>query len=320
MDASESHQYPLKIEKNESVWYTGLVLFVLIMALATLGNLMVLTATWMERSLRASENYFVASLAVADLLVGCLDTPFILYRHVSFPSVPSISVCRFNVYIDILLEAASINTLTAISIDRYLKISKPLWYRSAMKTSKSMVVIVVIWLFSAAYVTLAMLPPKKSPGIYVALTGCHHDNTGFFVFSAIFAFILPTFIMLIVYICILLVAHRRRKVGFPMQANKIIGTRSRLNCFYQDLKNIRVMAIVMGAFVLCWGPFFILQLLLIFNSQTIQNFLNKNGMVFVLLMRTFPLLNSVCNPIIYAFLHPKYREAFKRLPRKMLCA
>ena len=38
-----------------------------------------------------------------------------------------------------------------------------------------------------------------------------------------------------------------------------------------------------------------------------------------LLIVTLPYFNSLCNPVIYAFLDQTYREAFKRLFRRMMC-
>ena len=78
--------------------------------------------------------------------------------------------------------------------------------------------------------------------------------------------------------------------------------------FYQDLKNIRMMAIVIGAFVLCWGPFFILKFIEIHNDKC---FFLLNGFFHeisrYLIVFILPPLNSVCNPMIYTCFDSKYR-------------
>ncbi|XP_028399979.1 alpha-2Db adrenergic receptor-like [Dendronephthya gigantea] len=80
-------------------------------------------------------------------------------------------------WINIFAESASIHTLTWISCDRYLKISKPLRYNVIMTTKKSKIVITIIWIISTAYATYGSL-------IKTFYNEISHDLT---------AFILPPF-------------------------------------------------------------------------------------------------------------------------------
>ena len=54
------------------------ILVILISILITTGNTLVLLATWRDRSLHQPNKYFVACLAVADLLVGNFIGPAIV--------------------------------------------------------------------------------------------------------------------------------------------------------------------------------------------------------------------------------------------------
>ena len=313
---NESNQTFPKQEKN-SFWFTKVVLIILIMILATLGNLMVLVVTWMERSLHQPNKYFVACLASADLLIGVLFCPLLLYEFIHDGGISSIHVCRFFIAINIFAEAASINTLILISFDRYLKISKPLRYKSIMTTSKSLVMISIIWFISAAYVIFGMFSYNGSRGIYISSCGCLNDNSVFFTFCAVFAFFLPTIVIIIIYVRILVIAHRRRKRSRKGQLPQTNQVESQLATFYQDLKNIRLMAMVVGAFILCWGPFFIVKMFHMYNSGLLD-FVFRSTVVTVLEEKILPIINSVCNPIIYACFDEKYREAFKRMFRRIM--
>ena len=105
------------------------IIIIFVAILTILGNTLVLLAIWKERSLHEPNKYFTACLAVADLLVGILVAPLRLYQlHLDFETARDMPVhlCRFLKWIDIFALTASIYSLTFISFERYLKISKPL--------------------------------------------------------------------------------------------------------------------------------------------------------------------------------------------------
>lgn len=62
--------------------YSALILIV-IPILSVFGNILVILSVWRERSLQSATNYFIVSLAVADLLVSAAVMPFAVYVQVS---------------------------------------------------------------------------------------------------------------------------------------------------------------------------------------------------------------------------------------------
>ena len=58
------------------------VVVVFIMATIIIGNLLVIVAIFSEYTLQCVQNWFVASLAVADLMLGILVMPFSLSQEV----------------------------------------------------------------------------------------------------------------------------------------------------------------------------------------------------------------------------------------------
>ena len=304
----------------------------IILAIFTIfGNTLVLVATWGERSLHQPNKYFIACLAVADLLTGAIVAPLKVYRRsldVESRRTMSIDLCRFMVWIDTFAFAASIYTLTFISFDRYLKIRKPLQYRSRMTTSKSLKIIFIIWLISTAFATYAATPHSGSWGIlYTATFSCPYNISkakGFYTFLAVSAFFLPTTVILIMYALIFVVVIKRQKMLRNGDLGQTLNDRNQRSAFRQNLKTIRMLLVVLGVFILCWGPYFIYVLLWYYSpsiidwdrywrSSSYRRQINTIGLVITRL----PYFNSLCNPIIYASLDQTYREAFKNLFQRM---
>ena len=77
----------------------------------------------------------------------------------------------------------------------------------------------------------------------------------------------------------------------------------------RERKAAKTLAIVTGAFIACWLPFFIMALVMpIFKDQEFNHILVS----FLLWLGYF---NSTLNPIIYTIFSPEFRTAFQR----MLC-
>ena len=291
-----------------------------------LGNTLVLVATWRERSLHQPNKYFIACLAVADLLTGAIVAPLKVYRRsldVESRRTMSIDLCRFMVWIDTFAFAASIYTLTFISFDRYLKIRKPLQYRSRMTTSKSLKIIFIIWLISTAFAIYATTPLSESRGILLtAEKYCFPSDINkkkvFYTFAAVTAFFLPTVVILVMYSLIFVVVHKRQKMLRNGELGQICNDQNQRSAFLQDLKAIRMLVVVVGVFILCWGPYFIFMLLVFYCPNCICLDLRQILIAEKVLLR-LPYFNSLCNPIIYACLDQTYRAAFKNLFQRMSC-
>jgi hypothetical protein len=314
------------------------ITFIIFAIFTIFGNTLVLVATWKERSLHQPNKYFIVCLAVADLLVGIILEPLRLYQldRNSILSAsntftyPNIHLCRFMMCLDTFALTASIYSLTFISFDRYLKIRKPLQYRSRMTTSKSWKIIFIIWFISTAFATYAATPHSGSRGILFTARGfyCPADinkEKRFYTFLAVSVFFLPTIVILIMYALIFVVVYKRQKMLRNGELGQTFNGRNQRSAFRQNLKTIRMLLVVVGVFILCWGPYFIYILLWYYDRY---NFIDWNRYlrsssyqrrinITILVITRLPYFNSLCNPIIYASLDQTYREAFKNLFQRM---
>ncbi|KAK3577785.1 hypothetical protein CHS0354_003515 [Potamilus streckersoni] len=77
----------------------------------------------------------------------------------------------------------------------------------------------------------------------------------------------------------------------------------------QDKRAAKTLGLVVGCFIVCWLPFFVIELLTpLVPPRTFHPTIVKTVL-------WLGYLNSACNPIIYTFLNKDFRYAFKRINR-----
>ena len=251
-----------------------------LIALTIIGNLLVCVSFYAARELRTLCNYFVVSLAVADILVALLAMPFwcaLQLSHNAWTLGPALR--RFWDCVDILCGTASIMNLTAVSIDRHYAITLPLSYPYVMTSTKTLAMIAGAW----AYAGLVS-------GLRLVTWG---GRSAYMYFVVCASFLLPLAIMLAMYLRIFAVARQ--------QVKRISGN------IATDIKAARTIAVVIGAFVICWSPFFVI----VFGFSVSQSFPVPPAVYNAAKWLTY--LNSCLNPVIYTSLNRAYRSAFLKL-------
>lgn len=90
------------------------------------GNVLVCVAIYTDRGLRRIGNLFLASLAIADMLVAAMVMTFAGVNDLLGYWVFGAEFCDTWVACDVMCSTASILNLCAISLDRYIHIKDPL--------------------------------------------------------------------------------------------------------------------------------------------------------------------------------------------------
>lgn len=89
-----------------------------------------------------------------------------------------------------------------------------------------------------------------------------------------------------------------------------------------EMKVTKSLAIVYGAFVVCWVPNFVFVMVLTFKKSTIISIRQTQPNVFWFMYYTLtlvlPVLNVCLNPFIYSISNPKFRKAFRNIINKLL--
>jgi len=159
---------------------------------AVVGNALVVLSVLTNPKLRTITNRFVASLACADLSVGVLVMPLAVKVEVTGTWRLGRTLCDVWISLDVLLCTASILNLCAISVDRYMAVTRPLqtFTGSWRHRRAANAMIAGAWL-SAVVITCPPLfgwrEADRSVGDVCTLT----QNPGYVVYSALGSFYVP---------------------------------------------------------------------------------------------------------------------------------
>ncbi|XP_043842792.1 5-hydroxytryptamine receptor 7 isoform X1 [Dromiciops gliroides] len=311
----------------------------LITLLTIAGNCLVVISVCFVKKLRQPSNYLIVSLALADLSVAVAVMPFVSVTDlIGGKWIFGHFFCNVFIAMDVMCCTASIMTLCVISIDRYLGITRPLTYPVRQNGKCMAKMILSVWLLSASIT----LPPlfgwaQNVNDDKVCLIS---QDFGYTIYSTAVAFYIPMSVMLFMYYQIYKAAKRsaakHKFTGFPrieennegvISVNGMVKLhkdpeecanfsrllkqeRKNISIFKREQKAATTLGIIVGAFTVCWLPFFILSTARPFICGT------SCSCIPLWMERTFLWLgyaNSLINPFIYAFFNRDLRTTYRNL-------
>ncbi|XP_072327336.1 dopamine receptor D4 related sequence [Scyliorhinus torazame] len=358
--------------------YLALVFGVLLIGATILGNVLVCLSVFIERSLKTATNYFIVSLAVADLLLAVLVLP--LYVYTEFQGgiwTLNIFLCDALMTMDVMLCTASIFNLCAISVDRYIAVIVPLKYNRSHFSGRQLVLITATWLLSLGVASPVIFGLNNVPNRDV--TDCKLEDRTFVVYSSICSFFVPCPIMLLLYYGMFRGLRRwgesrkttlraqERRLSFNLRPSK--GERQVVKHLVPNLsptaardipegdlvmtqldstsdletpdgaktgslkengfggrqgpgkgtmarsrrvsgrerKAMKVLPIVVGVFLACWTPFFVVHVMKVLCEAC------SIGSMLISVVTWLGYVNSAVNPIIYTAFNTEFRNVFQKL-------
>jgi 5-hydroxytryptamine receptor 1 len=188
---------------------TALVL-TLVILVTLVGNILVVLSVFRYKPLRIAQNFYLVSLAVADLTVALFVLPFSVIYQVTGRWKFGTKLCKMWLTCDVLCCTASILHLCVIALDRYRAITDPLNYARKRTLKRVLIVIGGVWVVSVAISSPPLLGWNDWESILINGTVCElTDEQGYIVYSSLGSFFIPLFIMTVVYIEIFIATKRR---------------------------------------------------------------------------------------------------------------
>ena len=122
------------------------VLLGIIFVLSSFGNLLVCLAFYKNRRLRSITNFYVLSLAVADLTVAIFAFPSVIVASGLRKWPFSDRSCQFSGFVTSYLFMVSLCILALTSINRYFCVVKPQRYSYFFNWKKTILSIFYVWI------------------------------------------------------------------------------------------------------------------------------------------------------------------------------
>ena len=280
-----------------------LVVILFFIFLSLVGNSWVIFIIARRRRLQTTSNWFILSLAAADLGVTCVFTPYMICDVI-------LDTCKERVVKDFAFFFVNVSAIGLIAMvaERYVAIVHSLKYvRVFTTTRRTFFIIGTCWGFPFLFTVLRR-------AMYLA-DGRHSVvKTRIVDVIYILLFVLsPTVLLLTAHFHILLIA---RKLSLQMRA---LMKQVRFNITANSLKikeirnvglkasTVRLVSVLVAIFTTCYGIGFYVLLCYTFKICSVSEPIQVINMLLL-------LANSTLNPLVYAFL----KEDIKRETKAFL--
>ena len=282
---------------------------------ALTGNPLVLAVIYKAKTMRKTINFFIANMALSDLIFTVVYIPRVVtillfgYKWLMY-DLAGLIFCKavpFTMEVTIIV---SVLTIVFISFDRFLAVNFPL--RTLITTKICAFLICISWL-SAAVVRIPTLIATEfeeyNGDVYCLLDMDETFGSGsgriYFrsVFIALYA--LPFSVILVLNTAIVVVMRKRKQPG-NISSEAFIRRKEEIN-----RKVLRMVLVVVGAFLICWSLYFVLMVLR-------QNDVHVScDVLYIRLVLVH--FNAALTPWIYAILSENYRRGFEEILSKIGC-
>ena len=296
-EALNSSLSPDALHPRSEVDTLVFVFFSVLLALAiVIGNSIVMTAFIHNRKLRKRGNVFLVSLACSDCIVGVASLP--LWICISGLGISKGEVFyEFFISLDIFSALTSVFHLTAISVERFISVSRPFLYQR-LSSRVYTATITSAWLLAALIASSTPLQKLFKLQRFYAPS-----------FTTV-GFLGPLVIVSLMYAGIFRIA-----ISLSRHTPGSDGT-CRISCreksqLKKEIKVAMTLTVVSGFFFLAWLPFYSLLMIAVYCPQCLPASQDLQRLVEI--VKWMHYSNSAVNPFIYAFRDKEMKREFLQL-------
>uniref|UniRef100_A0ABM5GQE6 Neuropeptide S receptor n=1 Tax=Pogona vitticeps TaxID=103695 RepID=A0ABM5GQE6_9SAUR len=306
----ESFYYSFKTEQLVTLW----ILFVV----TVVGNAFVLFSTW-RRKRKSRMTFFVTQLAMTDCFTGLINIMTdIIWRFTGDFMAPDL-VCRIVRYLQVVLLYASTYVLVSLSIDRYHAIVHPMKFLQGERQAKILIVISWGLSFLFSIPTLIIFGKRELSNGEVQCWAAWPDDSYWIPYMTIVAFLvyfIPLIIISVIYFIVIRTIWAKSKAHAVVVSNcsdgKFCASFNRRGLISKaKIKAVKYSVAVILAFVLCWSPYFLFDIL--DNFSVLPE--TKERYYAAVIIQNLPALNSAINPIIYCIFSDAVCHAYRQKKR-----
>ncbi|XP_055923791.1 substance-P receptor-like isoform X2 [Eupeodes corollae] len=286
------------------------VCYALIFIAGILGNLITCIVINRNKFMHTATNFYLFNLAVSDLILLLSGMPNELYSMWYPTSYPFTDVvCIIGGILSETAANATVLTITAFTVERYIAICHPFRQHTMSKLSRAIKFILAIWV--AAF--LLALPQAMQFSVMkqndTKVCSVKNDLTqDVFVVSGFIFFGGPMTAICVLYVLIGVKLKRSRMLqAVPRRCfdlNRGISAQTRV---------IRMLIAVAVAFFLCWAPHHAQRLMAVYGSSIgdTSPLYNEIYSILTYISGVIYFLSTCINPLLYNIMSHKFRDAFK---------
>ncbi|XP_059025303.1 pyroglutamylated RF-amide peptide receptor [Mustela lutreola] len=291
---------------------------VLIFALALFGNSLVVYVVTRSKAMRTVTNIFICSLALSDLLIAFFCIPVTMVQNISDTWRGGAFVCKMLPFVQSTAIMTEILTMTCIAVERHQGLVHPFKMKWQYTNRRAFTMLGVVWLV-AVIVGSPMWHVQRLEIKYDFLYEKEHvccleewaspaHQKIYSTFILVILFLLPLLLMLILY----------SKIGYELWIKKRVGDCSVLRTIHgkemskitrKKKRAVIMMVTVVALFAVCWAPFHIVHMMIEYSNFEKEYDDVTIKMIFAI-VQIIGFSNSICNPIVYAFLNENFKKNF----------
>lgn len=282
-----------------------LVVEITILIIGLLGNVFVLIIVQKKQSRKTVHGTFVASLAIADLVLLCLDSPKSILGK--FDVTSSTFNCTLSLSSVTTSYNAGLFTITSMAIHRCHVVTRP--WKKKLGQKRGVIWVSLIWLTAFIFVIPLIIVNKPVEN------GCEEDwpSIGYRqTYTALLTtvqYILPLLITVTCYIRIWLFLRRRPVMPRKNKTGKSVATE--VESHKESTVILRSVAVIVLLFLTCLLPNQIAWVLYDFRHVSYDELWSASDIL--------TRLHSCLNPVVYGVMNKQYRRTYIELLSSMFC-